>query len=201
MNQTTQTAPASASKAALLRRELRTATAEPHAVLDRHFEAIIDPEAAATYRDFVRMNHACHQVLEPWLAQQLPQDVAALRPCLTDQLDADLAALGLDGLPTDDAALAFDHEGLSSAAGVVYVLDGSRLGARMILTHWKRREDIELLPAAYLSAAAESGSVFTAFDALAERLDPAHTGQTIAAAQAAFKLFERANALIATNDR
>ena len=201
MTQTSQTATATPFTAADLRRELRTATAEPHGVLDRHFDAIIDPQAASTYRDFVRMNHVCHAILEPWLARQLPEEVALLRPRLTDQLDADMAALQLEPLSISQEMAAFDYQGLSSAAGVVYVLDGSRLGARMILTHWTRRKDMELQPAAYLSAAAANGQVFAAFDALAARLEPAHTEQSIAAAQAAFKLFERASALITANDR
>ncbi|UOM37294.1 hypothetical protein [Acuticoccus sp. I52.16.1] len=188
-----------------LRRRLRGATAEAHGTLDQRFAALTDPAERQAYRAFLRMNEACHAVLEGWLAgagagdaSLVPAEVAALRRPLAAELASDVAAAGLARLAREplEACLAGLGRGLPEATGVVYVLDGSRLGARMILKGWSRRQDGSEPAIAYLTAAAAaSGPVFAAFDALSARLDPCDVERTAAAAHAAFKLFERASAL------
>lgn len=198
-----------------LRRHLRAATAPVHAALDRRFADLLDP-AARDYRAFLRMNHACHGLLEAWLAEAgpatrrsagdgpapqgpvLPAEIAALRPSFTAALAADMAAMGLAPLPPEGLAarLASLRRGLPEAAGVVYVLDGSRLGARMILKEWRGRREASGRSSVYLTAAAAASvPVFAAFDALSAHLDPGELERTVAAAQTAFKLFEGASVL------
>ncbi|WP_226584407.1 biliverdin-producing heme oxygenase [Acuticoccus sediminis] len=192
-----------------LRWRLRGATAAAHETLDRRFETLADPGDTRAYHAFLRMNHACHALLEAWLAPVVgpardpagraaaPAGAVPPRQPLTAALAADLAALDLAPLPRDGLAdlVTALPQGLSEAAGVLYVLDGSRLGARTILKGWARQSK-GLPSTVYLTAAAaSSGPVFGAFDALCAHIDPADVAQTIVAAQAAFKLFERASAL------
>lgn len=247
---------------ASLRQHLSAATGGVHRALDARYAGLVDPANRRLYHAFLVMTHASHTVLEAWLAPHLPDAVAALRPVLTQALEADIAALGLhprsplgtrdpqsgppfaEPMPFSlDGAFPLNGKGgLPEAAGVVYVLDGSRLGARMILTQRRRREEERgpRLPdgpmareaggagptrqaepteetrragklgragkpgragtlgragnpgEAYLRAAARPGPVFAAFDALCPALRPGDHARTTAAAQAAFKLFERA---------
>lgn len=186
-----------------LRAELRAATRDVHAELDRRFAAILDPGAVALYRAFLRMNAACHGALEPWLAARLPRHVAALRRPLTGALEADMAALALKPVILRPFAPAV--RGLPETAGVLYVLDGSRLGARMILEGRARRRGGEGRggkerggdgrATAFLTAAAAAGPVFAAFDALCAHLGHHDHARITEAAQAAFKLFEGTSAL------
>ncbi|MCF3932560.1 biliverdin-producing heme oxygenase [Acuticoccus sp. M5D2P5] len=204
---------------AQFRRHLREATASSHAQLDRRFEAVADPSETEIYRAFVRMNHVCHTVLEPWLAKAVPPAILPLRRPLDDELGADMEALGLTPLPTEpivsDVGRAWPmHEAVAEAAGVVYVLDGSRLGARMILKEWARRGasrstgdpsaatpvddtfgvDATARPGtAYLNAAASPGPVFAAFDELAAQIRLSDYARVACAAQAAFNLFQSAS--------
>ena len=192
-----------------LRAHLRAATRDVHGDLDRRFAAILDPAADSLYRAFLRMNAACHGVLEAWLAARLPRPVAGLRRPLTGALEADMAALALEPVPVAEPWPPFapSRRGLPEAAGVLYVVDGSRLGARMILKGWERRLDetreedrtgahgaAEGRPTAFLTAAA-TGAVFPAFDALCAHLDFYDHARITEAAQAAFKLFEGTSAL------
>lgn len=114
-----------------LRETLRWATRDAHARLDASFEGVTDPERTALYDVFVRMNHACHAVLEPLLDASpltaiVPRNANRLR-----SLRADMEALGLR--PLDLPAFAPARLTLHEACGVAYVLEGSRLGATLIL--------------------------------------------------------------------
>jgi len=182
---------------AVLRFKLREATSEAHAALDVHF-ADLTGTSPGLYHAFVRMNHACHKALEKWLAPVLPQAAHALRPKLVDHLAADMAEMKLGPLGEPDIAIA--RRGVPEAAGVIYVLDGSRLGARAISRSLKAARPAlggETLSTRYVTAAAQPGPVFAALNHLAADLHVRDIERSIAAAIATFELFKTTSRAVA----
>lgn len=130
------------------------------------------------------MNHACQTVLEGWLDDVLPQQIKAMRQRFDGLLAADMAALGLEQISLE--AFRLPPPSLPEAAGVVYVVDGSRLGARLIA----RVPAIRQEPAqAYVTAAAGPCNVFAAFNALCASIEDLHVPRSIDAAKTTFSLF------------
>ncbi|WP_108659541.1 biliverdin-producing heme oxygenase [Acuticoccus kandeliae] len=182
-----------------LRGLLREATTAAHDALDRHFETMIDEPALATYRAFLRMNHACHAALEAWIVPAIPADIAADRPVFTDALAADLAAMEIPALP---APHPFEGEtaDLAAAAGILYVLDGSRLGARVLVRPLAARRAAreEAIALTYLTAAAAPGPVFAAFNAVSARLEDDDVARVLDTARKTFDYFGSTAARAAT---
>lgn len=115
-----------------LRDALRAATARSHARLDALFEAVADPARSDLYERFIVMNHACHEAIEPILAESplnaaLPQWQGWSR---LPALRLDMSEMGLSPLALP--AFAQARPDLPQAVGIAYVLEGSRLGARII---------------------------------------------------------------------
>ncbi|MCE7028650.1 biliverdin-producing heme oxygenase [Jiella avicenniae] len=116
-----------------LRSFLRDHTAESHARLDNRFGAFAGPRTVESYRRFVAMNLLAHRALSAFFTDAR---VSAATPLQTSvrtnlmHLEADRAAMDLDCA----TACEFFVETLGAAeiAGLTYVLDGSRLGARFI---------------------------------------------------------------------
>lgn len=177
-----------ARPAAALRQILREATAPSHALLDERFASLADGELAA-YHAFVRMNAACHGVLEPWLATVLPAEVRAKRRDFRCLLEADMAAMSLAPLPAP--RFAPNAPAIGAAAGVLYVLDGSRLGARVIARNFVSAQPDagNATPAHYLSGSIDPGPVFAAFDLLAASLGQAEIESSVDGARASFDMF------------
>lgn len=173
-----------------LRRKMREATRELHEAIDDRFSTIAHEPEVAPYHAFVRMSEACHASLEAWLEPCLPADIAARRPSLARVLGDDRRAMGLGPLPC--APFRLPCRDLPEAAGVVYVLDGSRLGARMLARTIAARRDGARFSTRYLEAAAGAEPVFAALDAIARRLSTRDVGRAVEAAVAAFVLFEEA---------
>ena len=170
-----------------LRRMLRSATVEVHAALDERF-AGLGWDSAFAYHAFVRMNDACHRVLEPWLDPHLDPHEHGLRRQFSEPLMRDMDAMRLAQLPAP--ALPFETTAdVAEAAGVVYVLDGSRLGARVIARQLEKDPSAAHLSLEYVRAAATPGPVFAALDRLASRLEESDIGRTIEAASRTFALF------------
>lgn len=116
-------------EADIRRQHLRTATASAHAHLDGLFpDGLAD---AATYGGYVRgMHRLCADIQAGWHA--LPPGTAVdeavdRRVCL---LETDLARLGLPVLPPGPA-LALS--GPLELAGAEYVVQGSRMGAKLLV--------------------------------------------------------------------
>jgi heme oxygenase len=141
------------------RTRLRAATAPAHAEVDRIFSRF-DLSNPSDYRAFLVAHAGALFPVETWLETCAP-DVVADWPARrrTHQLTTDLAALG-EALP-----LTIPFEAAASPAGIIgvlYVVEGSRLGGRVLA-----RRLAPGLPATYLSPSADSPS----WPALLQRLD------------------------------
>ena len=161
-------------------RRLRAETAAEHDRVDAAYTRydLADP---VSYRAFLE----AHARALPAVEAVLTDDALPAWRERTSALAADLAALGGDWpepLPLDPPATA------AAAWGMLYVIEGSRLGGVMLA-----RQVGEELPRAYLSARHDSGewrALLAALDAAAE--DEAWIDQTIAAARQVFALYGRA---------
>lgn len=176
-----------------LRSYLRSQTAKAHAQLDARFASIAARPEASDYHRFVLMNLTAYRGLSAFLAGQSDEMAPDLKTSVDadlQRLETDAAAMGLDGPATADFVLA--PYGPTEAAGVAYVLDGSKLGARFI---HRRLEKAGMtaprsgISAEYLDAAFDAPAMGTSSNALA-----AEAGAYERAAEAAlatFVLFER----------
>ncbi|TFF21994.1 hypothetical protein E3C22_15200 [Jiella endophytica] len=176
-----------------LRSYLRSRTAKAHAQLDARFASIAARPEASDYHRFVLMNLTAYRGLSAFLAAQSIETAPDLKTSVDadlQRLETDAAAMGLDGTATADFVLA--PYGPTEAAGVTYVLDGSKLGARFI--HRRLEMAGMIAPRSgisteFLGAAFDAPAMGTSSDALA-----AVAGAYESAAEAAlatFALFER----------
>jgi len=111
-----------------LRLHLRQHTRSAHEALDRTIGVL---DSAAAYRRFLTGSYAHRRPVEAYLAGiAWPASFGAWRPTeLAPSIAADLADIGAD-LPRLSG---FDlSKDIASAVGVIYVLEGSALGARLI---------------------------------------------------------------------
>lgn len=180
-----------------LRALLREGTATRHQRLDVSFAGMTDADDARQYHRFIRMNHACHACLEPLvatLADRLGEPTLAERQPLLNALASDMQSMGL--APVDAGRLGVDATDLPAAAGLVYVLDGSRLGARFIHREFIQKDLARRWPgisAAYLAAASGADAFGDRMAGLSDRVESQRArDRAIATAQAAFALFEAA---------
>lgn len=159
--------------------QLREATAAAHERVDARF-GTYDLGARDDYARFLA-EHACAVgAAEAYLAQAAPN--LPWRPRMP-LLRADLAALDREVPAHGSLDLAANP---ALADGVVYVLEGSRLGGQLLA-----KQVGAGLPNAYLGAAHLPGEwrdLRQAIDALAER-DPAWLEQARTGAEACFDLF------------
>src|SRR5262249_164691 len=115
------------------RRTLRHRTTTSHAGLEAQIGPLHCREAYVTY---ARGLHAFRAVLEPAIARFVRVEICGdwrpveIAPDLADDL-ADLNALPVD---KKDFSLSSSDE----AIGAMYVLEGSALGARVLVTHAKQ---------------------------------------------------------------
>ena len=161
---------------------LRARTADRHDEVDAAFAAFRLDEVE-DYRDFLLAHARALPAAEAVLAATPHLPHWRLR---TPLLTRDLAELGL-AMPTP---LAFPPTSEPAAWGVLYVVEGSRLGGAMLA-----RQVPPDLPARYLHAAFEPGEWRTlraAIDAEAQRKDDAWQAQALAGAEACFALYRRA---------
>jgi heme oxygenase (biliverdin-IX-beta and delta-forming) len=109
---------------------LRKRTAEAHAVLD---EAIGAFDTREDYERYLLAMYAFRQPVEHWLqGVAWPQTLGNWRPrAISDALTRDLADLALQ--PPAGPAFTVEPE-LSRLMGALYVLEGSALGAQLLLT-------------------------------------------------------------------
>lgn len=173
-----------------LRETLRWATAGSHARLDALFEEIVDPSRKPVYDAFVRMNHACHRQIEPILASS-PLAHRGLAPASRlGALERDMTQMALEPLTLPDFSVPAPN--LHEAAGIAYVLEGSRLGATFIerrLREAAGRGEGDR-PRHYLAESAHAAEFRTFMDRLARlEWDPTSLDAAAHAANATFDRF------------
>lgn len=163
---------------------LRNHTATSHASLDETVGAL---DSLASYRRYLRGLHAFRVPAERLIAQGLsaaPAGLRALRPTrIVPQMLADMDDLGVSS--TAPVALAAPS-GPSALVGLVYVLEGSALGARLLK---RQAAALGLGPdhgARHLSAQAESLDAWQGFLAALDTLGDYDEAEAVAAAEAAF---------------
>ncbi|MFD2236819.1 biliverdin-producing heme oxygenase [Aureimonas populi] len=173
-----------------LRARLREGTRERHERLDALFDPMFRTGDLAPYHRFIRMNHACHEALEPLIAAPL----ASLLPDWAEgsrlpQLRRDMAEMALAPLP----APAFGTPDTVAAVGIGYVLEGSRLGGMILLRRLHKLEAgaLSSRPSAHYLASSEGAERFNRFLKAASGLDwqEARFARCLAAANAAFDCF------------
>ena len=162
---------------------LREATAPDHAAVDTVFGAI-DLADREQYARFLRAHARALRPVEAFLAS-VPE-LPAWRTRLT-LLEQDLAELG----EASPEPLRFDPPpGEGSAWGVLYVVDGSRLG-NIVLS----RGVPEGWPARFVRARHRPGewrALMRAIDSAGAQKGPAWRSDAVAGARACFDLYRRA---------
>jgi heme oxygenase (biliverdin-IX-beta and delta-forming) len=109
------------------RAAFRSETAEPHAALERVVGAI---ETAPSYARYLKGLHAFRAPVEAAFDGFDWSGFGDWRPTqIAQALAQDLADLGLDPVPSRHVPVIADRD---SAFGVLYVLEGSSLGAKLI---------------------------------------------------------------------
>ncbi|KQT69799.1 MULTISPECIES: biliverdin-producing heme oxygenase [unclassified Aureimonas] len=123
-----------------LRRRLRAESRESHEALDATFDGMADAAGPDTYARFLLVNEACHRAIEPILERSPLPDVApGFRvKSRSPSLAADLDAMGLR--PLEAPAFPLSAPNAAETVGIVYVLEGSRLGAGFILSRLRGRD-------------------------------------------------------------
>lgn len=174
-----------------LRESLRDATSEAHRELDAQLSAF-DLTEFAGYRRFLCASAAALLPLEAALAEA---GVADIFPDWTERsraavIEADLAGVG-SAVPTTVAVAPLTRNGV---LGTMYVLEGSRLGAKFLLRIVADAADLRVRQAtAYLRHGAGK-PLWQSFLARlsSERLTAHEETEAIDAALSAFAAFERA---------
>ena len=179
-----------------LRDHLRHATSDQHARLDAQFGAL-DLTGRAGYRAFLEASAAALMPLEDALEAAGVDDVFPdweQRSRRTAMLD-DLARVGGTARPLK-ADLSLDA---GAVLGVMYVLEGSRLGARYLLKTVAKSSDPVVTSATRYLAHGADGRLWQSFLVMLERHAAALSDDAgaIAGARQAFDLFEQAAAPVA----
>lgn len=162
---------------------LRAATQDDHAVVDGLFSRF-DLASRKGYAGFLRAQAAALLPIERALdaaeaEKAVPDWPARRRGAL---LIADLAELGEDA---DDAVDALPLPSPAAIVGAVYVLEGSRLGGKLL-----RQRLPEAHPAAFLTAPAAPGAWRGFLDGLVEPLSAEDDlAQAVDAARTVFRRF------------
>lgn len=172
-----------------MRARLRASTAGLHAVVDARFVPMLGCGEAG-YRSFLRASAAAVFALEQAL---LAADVDAILPdwaqrARTAALRADLADLGVIDVPVAPPPLL---AGEARQFGALYVLEGSRLGAKLLLPELLARGGTRVRAATRYLRHGEGRRLWPSFLAQLESSQATRRcpDDAIAAARAAFALF------------
>jgi heme oxygenase len=175
---------------------LRGETASEHVRLER-VTGMMSPHLTVDgYRRYLLEMGAVHAALEPRLSGL--EGLAAALPDVEQRrklplLERDLAALGVSPSALADLARSRPPppcSGVAEALGVLYVLEGSTLGGRLIRRHLEAVLGSSVAGAtSYLDAYGEVGGPWRRFGAAAEAYGTAHPGAPAAMAAAAVATF------------
>lgn len=175
-----------------LRAVLRRDTADAHARLDV-LVTRLDLTDRADYLTFLQIHAAVLLPLERWLADNGVAEVLpdwpsrARSAALLDDLHRLGAQPARPAMPMADGALSFDNA-RAVKSGIVYVLEGSRLGGRLLFKQVQSAAD---LPAAFLNHGVDQKlwASFTQWLAC-QPDDEAFMAEATAAAGEVFRLYE-----------
>ena len=172
-----------------MRARLRASTADLHAVVDARFAPMLGCGEAG-YRSFLLASAAAVFALERAL---LAADVDAILPdwaqrARTAALRADLADLGVTDVPVAPPPLL---AGEARQFGALYVLEGSRLGAKLLLPELLARGSTRVRAATRYLRHGEGRRLWPSFLAQLESSQATRRcpDDAIAGARAAFALF------------
>lgn len=172
-----------------MRALLRASTAGLHSVVDARFAPMLG-SGEAGYRSFLLASAAAVFPLEQAL---LAADVGAILPdwaqrARTAALRADLADLGVVDVPVAPPPLL---AGEARQLGALYVLEGSRLGAKLLLPELLARGSPRVRTATRYLRHGEGGRLWPSFLAHLESSEATRRcpDDAIAGARAAFALF------------
>jgi heme oxygenase len=166
------------------RHQLRNHTANSHAALD---ETVGPLDSLAGYRRYLRGLHAFREPAERLIAAGLaarPDGLGDLRPTrIVTSMLADMTDVGVSPMaPVELAA----PSGPSGLVGLVYVLEGSALGARLLK---RQAAGLGLGPehgARHLAVQADSLDGWHGFLAVLDAFGDYDETEAVAAAEAAF---------------
>ncbi|MBP0616778.1 biliverdin-producing heme oxygenase [Jiella mangrovi] len=199
-----------------LRTFLRARTADGHARLDGRLGAVASAPTADDHHRFILMNLVAYRALSRFVSSRSHGEtgpVAAMTKAGLDRLENDARSMGIDC----DGQLGFDLPSYQTpeAAGLAYVLEGSKLGAKVI--HRRLVKAGLLAPetgisAVFLASAfeptdrapADRPGPMPIFAALASQVEDEDgpRGRAVNAAIATFALFERSlDHVVATRDK
>lgn len=173
-------------------RDLKHATQAHHAEAERHVQILDATACVATYERYLRRMLGFHAPMEDRLAghaglDALGFDAPARRK--QDLLRQDLATLGSVAPEVSCRALP-DVADLADAIGAAYVLEGSTLGGRFILSRLPARlRHLAGVATAFLEGyGAATGAMWRRFATIAHTglADPGARARAIASAQATF---------------
>lgn len=167
---------------------LRDRTAAAHAALDARVGELA---SLADYRRYLRGLHAFRAPAERRVAGGLaaaPELAAGWEPTeIAELMRADMADLGMPADPPAEAEAEIAAvSGPSGLAGLVYVLEGSAFGARLLV---RQAEALGLRPdhgARHLAAQAASLDAWRGFLAALDALPGFDEAEAVASAEAAF---------------
>lgn len=173
----------------VLHEALRAATRERHRQLDHHPVMAALMDRGLTRQDYTRALVALHDAQRWAQGQVAALTTPACLACRLDDLSADLLALGIDigktgpdetdgevpsvcRVNAPDAPAAPDAAQCSESRliGVLYVLEGSLLGARHIARHIKALPQAGAWPLAFFGTACSSQRWHAFWNFAAERL-------------------------------
>lgn len=185
---------------ATVRERLRAATAEAHRRLDRHalLVAVLDGEGGlAPYHRMLQAYASLHARIDAVIAASahlLPPEVDWQARLKSDWLRRDLACFGLAPLPDADMPPLPESDGTAGLVGLLYPVEGSTLGGRMIGTRLRQRFVIDEATGGRFLAGYRGDTmrrwkaVCGWFETIAA--DEAAVGRAIAVALATFACFE-----------
>jgi heme oxygenase (biliverdin-IX-beta and delta-forming) len=163
---------------------LRGETARAHAAL----EAVVGPiDSLPSYVRYLRGMHAFRAPIEAAMgAVAWPRAFAAWRPtCIAQDLAADMIDLQAEPLPQQEPVTAPKTD-VASLFGVLYVLEGSSLGARVITRDAQRLGLSAAHGASHLGRQIQALETWRGLLALLEDGDAFNLASAVAAANAVF---------------
>ncbi|GAA4012988.1 hypothetical protein GCM10022280_08820 [Sphingomonas swuensis] len=171
---------------------LRDATTEAHERVDRLFSRF-DLARADDYRLFLEAHRAVLPGLEHSLAESNVEEFLPDWPRRrrADSLAADLRDLGLSDSVEDVTAPALSR---ASAIGLLYVLEGSRLGGAVLARRVSANDDPRCRAATRYLRHGEGERLWPTFVAALDQVDELrdHLPEMIDSAHRAFAIFEAA---------